>query len=51
MAKKENNMSDYPNWRCFGSDLINCDCLDSCPDYNECKEYFFKAYMEDEDKD
>ena len=34
----------YPNLMCFGRDINNCNCKDSCPDCEECWNAFFERY-------
>lgn len=35
----------YPNLMCFGYDLVNCDCKERCPDYEDCYDAYCERYF------
>ncbi len=35
----------YPNLMCFGYDLTNCNCQESCPDYKDCYNAYYERYF------
>ena len=41
----------YPNLMCFGNEPYQCNCQNSCPKYEECKERYYEVWFAFMEKD